>query len=418
MNFRKKLLNTVKNPVYLKSGFIFLAAAVLFAAVYLFDNSRKIAVNEDGEKILKRSSQAGKEESLELQVKAGDMEEDFNVTVSGQGYESMEIQKKLEEAGSDLEQMILGGNDNPDDVREDLNLITEIADTGISVTWELDNYEVMDITGRLNQNNLKEDGTLVKLTAVLTYEEEKTIHEFYVRVYPPRLNQSEKLLREIREQVQKAEEETKTQPYLTLPQEVNGVEIDWKYAKNSRAFAILILGLGGACMVCVSDKQRRREEEKRKAGEMKRDYPQIINKFNLYIGAGMTVRKAWFRIAEDYEREKSKTGEKPAYEEMVYTMHQIQGGAAEGECYENYGIRCKVPVYRKFGTMLSQNLRKGSKGLSGLLQREAQEAFEERKHMAKKLGEEAGTKLMIPMFMMLIIVFVIVIVPAFFSIQI
>ena len=103
---------------------------------------------------------------------------------------------------------------------------------------------------------------------------------------------------------------------------------------------------------------------------------------------------------------------------MIYTMPQSQGGAAEGECYENYGVRCKVPVYRKFGTMLSQNLRKGSKGLSVLLKREAEEAFEERKNTAKKLGEEAGTKLMIPMFMMLIVVFVIVIVPAFFTIQI
>ena len=171
-------------------------------------------------------------------------------------------------------------------------------------------------------------------------------------------------------------------------------------------------------MICVSDRQRRKEEEKKKMKQMKTDYPQIINKFNLYIGAGMTVRRAWFCIAGDYEKEKRKTGERQAYEEMVYTMHQIQGGAAAGEAYENYGTRCRIPSYRKFGTMLSQNLRKGSKGLSVLLKREAEEAFEERKNLARKLGEEAGTKLMIPMFMMLAIVFVIVIVPAFFTIQI
>ena len=53
-----------------------------------------------------------------------------------------------------------------------------------------------------------------------------------------------------------------------------------------------------------------------------------------------------------------------------------------------------------------------------LLQREAQEAFEERKNMAKKLGEEAGTKLMIPLFFMLAVVFMIVTVPAFLTIQI
>ena len=34
--------------------------------------------------------------------------------------------------------------------------------------------------------------------------------------------------------------------------------------------------------------------------------------------------------------------------------------------------------------LLSQNLRKGTRGLTNLLQREAQEAFEERKNMAKK----------------------------------
>ena len=68
--------------------------------------------------------------------------------------------------------------------------------------------------------------------------------------------------------------------------------------------------------------------------------------------------------------------------------------------------------------MLSQNLRQGSRGITELLSREAEEAFEDRKNLAKKLGEEAGTKMMIPMFIMLAVVFIIVIVPAFFSIQI
>ncbi len=68
--------------------------------------------------------------------------------------------------------------------------------------------------------------------------------------------------------------------------------------------------------------------------------------------------------------------------------------------------------------MLSQNIRKGTKGLTDFLGRESEDAFEERKNLAKKIGEEAGTKLMIPMFLMLIIVFAIVIVPSFFSIAI
>ena len=106
------------------------------------------------------------------------------------------------------------------------------------------------------------------------------------------------------------------------------------------------------------------------------------------------------------------------YEEMRYTMNELKNGRPESECYEAFGRRCESPVYRKFGMLLNQNLRKGTKGLTNLLQREAQEAFEERKNMAKKLGEEAGTKLMIPLFLMLAVVFVIVTVPAFLTIQI
>ena len=50
-----------------------------------------------------------------------------------------------------------------------------------------------------------------------------------------------------------------------------------------------------------------------------------------------------------------------------------------------------------------------------ILEVEAVESFEERKELAKRIGEEAGTKLLFPMILMLLIVLVIVIVPAFLS---
>ena len=73
--------------------------------------------------------------------------------------------------------------------------------------------------------------------------------------------------------------------------------------------------------------------------------------------------------------------------------------------------------YMKFGAMLSQNLKKGNKGLAEMLSMESIQAFEERKSIAKKAGEEASTKLMLPMFAMLAVVLFMVIVPAFLSMQ-
>ena len=47
-----------------------------------------------------------------------------------------------------------------------------------------------------------------------------------------------------------------------------------------------------------------------------------------------------------------------------------------------------------------------------LLEQEAETALEERRAMARKLGEEAGTKMLLPLILMLGIVIAIIMVPA------
>lgn len=414
----KILKRSKKDPVYKRAGIIAAASVLCFAGVFLWDNLRQIETNETGQKILQRNPQGQGDSSAQLRASIGENEEEFSVTVSEQEYTEEELDAVFQEASEDLEKLILGENESLDEVRDDLELISEIPETGISVSWEIDNYEVMDLQGNLISENLTDDGTLVKLSASLLYGERQAVHEFYAKVYPTMISRAERQMSDLKEEIARADEETASEDHLVLPDQINGERVEWSYTADTRAFAILILGAGTAAMICVSKDQSGKEEEKRRIRQMKTDYPQIINKFNLYIGAGMTIRRAWSCIADDYEKKRERYGKRVAYEEMIYTLHEIQGGAPEGECYEKYGNRCGISRYRKFGTMLSQNLRKGSRGITDLLEREAEEAFEDRKNMAKKLGEEAGTKLMIPMFIMLAVVFVIVTVPAFFSIQI
>lgn len=51
MDLKSKFIKTVKNPVYFKAGLILTLSASLFFVIYIWDNSRKIAVNEKGEEI-------------------------------------------------------------------------------------------------------------------------------------------------------------------------------------------------------------------------------------------------------------------------------------------------------------------------------------------------------------------------------
>ncbi len=417
---RRKSLNRgrKKNPVYIRAGLLFTAAAVCFAVVFVWDNRRKMDTDKTGKKILYRegSGQGKSTETLEVQI--GGIREKIDVTVSERAYGEDELKQIFSTASEQLTERILGDNESLDEVRSDLDLVTEIPKYGISVSWESDDYSVIDMQGKLNQEELTEDGRIVTLTAVLGYGEEKAAYEFCVRVFPPRAGSREQVLMELEEELEKADQQNRTGETMTLPEQIGGRKAEWSFPAETRAFGILVLGAGGAVLLCVSEKQRKKEERKKEILQMKMDYPQIINKLTLYIGAGMTIRRAWFCIAQDYEKNREKTGKRKAYEEMVCTMNQIRGGGSEGECYENCGARCGITSYRKFGMLLSQNLRKGPRGITETLRREAEEAFEERMNQAKKLGEEAGTKLMIPMFLMLAVVFLIVIVPALLSIQI
>ena len=417
-SLKKAFLPLIRHPTYQKAGALLLLSLLCFCLLYYFDNSKNLKANADGQNILERNDYGSGKTTQKLKVKIGELKKEIDVQVSERGYSNEVLNSIFEKAAETLPDLIKNENDTLEEVRSDLHLISEIPDTGIKVNWELDHYDVIDIQGHLIEKNLTEEGTLVKLTAILKYEKEESVEEFYVRVFPPKLNRQDSLFKQLEEQLEEADEETRTESYLPLPSKVGQQKVSWSYTTQTRAFGILLLGIVSAIMICISESQRKKESSKNRIQQMKLDYPQIINKFGLYISAGMTVRKAWFQIVYDYKKNLSFTGERAAYEEMLYIMHKIQTGCPEGDCYEEFGTRCQIPAYRKFGTLLSQNLRKGSKGLTTLLNQESEEAFEERKKLARQLGEEAGTKLIIPLFMMLSVVFIIVTVPAFFSIQI
>jgi hypothetical protein len=66
-------------------------------------------------------------------------------------------------------------------------------------------------------------------------------------------------------------------------------------------------------------------------------------------------------------------------------------------------------------TLLQQNLKKGNAAILDRLREEADRASRERLQNSRKLGEEASTKLLIPMVLMLLVIMIIIIIPAFSS---
>lgn len=362
-----------------------------------------------------------KVEELDVQIGNKKKKVRTSVEVSERQYSAKEVQELFSRIIRKMDRLILAGNETLDRVDEDLDLVTDIPGEPVKVSWELDRYDVMDIQGKLKEQNISEKGVLVKLNAVLTYtanEKEQASYQCVACVYPKKLSGEESTKKNVEEAIKKADTATKEKKKLILPEMLDTNELRYYQAFNERGPVITVMGMMIGILLYALQKQNIRKAEEERKKQMIEDYPEVISKLTLYLGAGMTVKKAWRKITEGYMKEKEDKNERYVYEEMRQTCHEMDSGVTEAEGYENFGRRCDLQIYIRLGALLSQNLRKGTKGLSELLKLESIQAFEERKARAKRLGEEAGTKLLLPMFLMLAVVLIIVIVPAFLTMQI
>lgn len=374
---------------------------------------------ENGNMLLRNTYGKGdKTESLEVSVGNKLRREPMEIVVEEQKYTKEQIQDVFRQVTEELDSLILGENQSADQVQYNLNLPRKFPDQPIQIEWELDRYDVLNIYGEIQTDQVSEEGTLVEIKGHLSYEGEEALYVTTVKVVPRTRTKKEQVLLQIQKLIGEENEKTKEKDALALPEELDGTTIKWKKKHDGRGYAIILLGVVAAGSVLLLKKQNAEKEYKERIRQMMVDYPELINKLTLLLGAGMTVKNAWKKIVLDYLAQREYLGKRYAYEEMHLTLREMQSGVTEAESYERFGRRCKVQSYLKLGALLSQNLKKGTKGLSELLNLEAAHAFEERKRTAKKTGEEASTKLLIPMFFMLAIVLVIVIVPAFMSMQI
>ena len=388
---------------------------LIFLSDYIY-SSRKI----DGQLVRNDYGGGSRTETLEVQIEKEE-KVPVEVQISERKYSSREVQDLFQKVSQRMDTLILGNNESLDRIENDMNLVTKIPDEPIEVSWEMDRYDVMDTGGKIQTENLSEEGEIVHLSAILTYtedEKEQAMYQCAVHVYPKTLTEEEKQRQEVKRKIQETDQESQTSAVLKLPDQIQGKAVSYYREMDHRGLVLIVMGILVGILLYALKEQRQREAYEKRKRQMMRDYPDIINKLTLFLGAGMTVKRAWKKVVEDYMQHQKEGEIRYAYEEMKQTCYEMEGGMTEMESYENFGRRCNVQAYIRLGALLSQNLRKGTKGLVELLKMESIQAFEERKARAKKLGEEAGTKMLIPMFLMLAVVLVIVIVPAFLSMQI
>ncbi len=172
-------------------------------------------------------------------------------------------------------------------------------------------------------------------------------------------------------------------------------------------------------LLYLRKRENQQKEEEARRSRLVLEYPEMVSKLTLLIGAGMTLPRAWEKIAKEYKekRDKKIIKKQDCYEEMFITYKEMESGVPIHIALHKFGKRTRVPRYLKLSTLLVQNLKRGSAGLLERLELETVDSFEERKAIARQLGEKASTKLLFPMMLQMVLIMVLIMIPAFLSFE-
>lgn len=239
-------------------------------------------------------------------------------------------------------------------------------------------------------------------------------YRIYVGIVPRELSRYESLLLQLQQAITAEDEGSLGENMLSLPTEIDGQRIYYSEHEDRRYLLLPLLGVIAAMAIYMRQGQARRTEKKQREALLMLDYSELVSKLMVYIGAGLTVRNALETISQHFDAliARGIKADRPLYQELRTMIIQFRRNMPESEIYLSFGRRVNLKPYTKLVSLIEQNRMNGARNLRAMLELEMEDAFEQRKTTARRLGEEAGTKLLLPLFIMLGIVMIIVIVPA------
>lgn len=349
------------------------------------------------------------------QSETNSWQQELTLSVAARQFSKEERDKLTEQVEQYLQRQLPGENTSLDNVNRNLCMPVSIPDTGIEIRWTVDETYLSE-SGELVYTTLPEEGAETELMAKASWKNWSGTFYFPVHLTAKQYSQKELTILQIEEALRRTEAEQGEEEEVTLPAQIGDTRISYAMENRGKDFTLVYLVLGCLLLLPVLWRQQQKKKLAAREEQLLDDHPGLVNKFMLLLGAGLTVRKVVERLTEEYEQERKKGGRKRyVYEEMCIMAQEMRDGVSESKALEHFGRNCRLLPYLRFSSVLTQNLKKGAEGILEILEKESFAALEQRKERALQLGEKAGTKLLLPMMLMLGIVMAIIMVPAFMT---
>ncbi|MCR5344697.1 MAG: type II secretion system F family protein [Lachnospiraceae bacterium] len=181
---------------------------------------------------------------------------------------------------------------------------------------------------------------------------------------------------------------------------------------DKRPLVILVLGPLIAGLLVANRIQKEKESQKEKEILLKERYPKVVYALTAFTEGGMSAREALKRISRP-----DVSGDGFLYDELKLLNYELDNGLSLEKALLKFVGRVRVNEYKKLAGLLIQNERKGSVKLSEVLTMELIEADNNKIRLIKEKSEKRKVKMLIPITMLLFVVVLILMGPAFIQLN-
>ena len=392
-------------------------AVLLVFAVLGFLSGLSEEVGEDAiasGKLLRNSPGGGTLETKAVfRLEQEETEYPVSLVIEERAYKISEEQELLLAAEEEIRHTFCGENKSLKQIVTNPVVSEEYQDGAVQAEWIFSGTDLVSEDGDIRWSGLDHDRQKVEALVSLRCGKSKREYSFAFWIVPKEKGRREKLLLEIEKEI--AGQDV-TEENVVLPTKVGEHRIAWRKAPSTQPAELLGLGVLAAVAVSYASREQRKKETQRRKNRMFLLYPEFVGRLSLLLGAGMTISGALRKMNEMYQAKREQgRSEEAVYEELYHMICEMDNGRSELRAYQEFSERCDLQPYRKLVSMLISGQKKGNRKLMEQLNEEADRVFLERRNMARRLGEEAGTKLLLPMLLLLVVVMGIVMIPAFLS---
>lgn len=379
---------------------IMISAPVFLYTVFNRDNTVHIVRNDYGED----------GSTYTLHYEDGEKQTgELIIDVDAVQYKPEDLHQIFDEAIAYIEQEMPGTNSDLSEIQSDLYLVDKVPQEGVAVNWTSSDYELISSDGKVHNHELTGPET-VWLTLELTCQEEVKQKTYTVVVLPDSLTSKDAEREEIEQLIYEQLEKQKYEKEVSLTFDSEDRSVRVTNTQNNAGVTILLLGIVIASCLVYQQKNKLKELACIRKKQFLQEYPGLVNQIVLYTSAGISIPGAFDKIIR--RREEEGNIQSVLYQELKRMQNELATGVPHEQAYLHFGKRVGVLPYIKLMSLLLQQISRGGSGIAQQLEQEEHEAFEKRKERAKQYGEEAGTKLLFPMILLMVISMLIIIYPA------